>query len=104
MLEFREFIKHLEDFGELKRVKKEVDVKYEITAIMKKAERENGPALLFENVKGYKGMAVAGNLYTTEGRVAIGVGAKKEELDVAPKAVIQEVVRPLFEVAKGRLK
>jgi len=104
MLEFREFIKHLEDFGELKRIKKEVDVKYEITAVMKKAERENGPALLFENVKGYKGMTVVGNLYTTEGRVAIGVGAKREELDAAPKAVIQEVVRPLFEVAKGKLK
>ena len=48
----QQFIKELEAIGELKRISKEVDPNLEITQIADKVSKDNGPALLFENVKG----------------------------------------------------
>ena len=49
----REFIQALEKAGELKRVSAEVDPVLEITEIADRAVKSGGPALLFENPKGY---------------------------------------------------
>jgi 4-hydroxy-3-polyprenylbenzoate decarboxylase len=46
------FLDHLESRGDLKRVRVEVDPELEITEIVSRVVRENGPALLFERVKG----------------------------------------------------
>jgi len=46
------FLDHLESRGDLKRVRVEVDPELEITEIVSRVIRENGPALLFERVKG----------------------------------------------------
>ncbi len=51
--DFRDYLDNLEKNGLLLRVKKEVDPKYEIAAGMRKISDTNGPALLFENVKGH---------------------------------------------------
>ncbi len=48
------FIKALENLGELKRIKAEVDPELEITEITDRISKKKGPALLFENVKGSK--------------------------------------------------
>ncbi len=48
----REFISALEKKGELKRVTAEVDPYLEITEIADRMSKTEGPALLFENVKG----------------------------------------------------
>jgi 4-hydroxy-3-polyprenylbenzoate decarboxylase len=48
----QQFIKELENQGELKRISIEVDSKLEITQIADKISKEYGEALLFENVKG----------------------------------------------------
>ncbi len=50
----RKFIEALEAGGELRRVKAEVDAELEITEIAARVSKAHGPALLFENVKGYK--------------------------------------------------
>lgn len=52
--DLREFIAALESKGELKRVKEEVDPILEITEIADRSVKNGGPALLFENPKGYK--------------------------------------------------
>ena len=49
----REFIQALEKNGELKRITAEVDPVLEITEIANRAVKNGGPALLFENPKGY---------------------------------------------------
>ncbi len=49
-----EFIYKLEAKGLLKRIKIEVDPELEIAEITDRISKSNGPALLFENVKGYK--------------------------------------------------
>ena len=44
--DLRGFLAHLEDLGQLKRVKDEVSVKYDIAAGMRKTSDIEGPALL----------------------------------------------------------
>ncbi|MCD6237337.1 MAG: UbiD family decarboxylase [Thermoplasmata archaeon] len=73
---FRELIEKLDEKGLLIRIKKAVDVKYEISTIMKMLD---GKPLLFESVKGYD-MPVAANVCSTRELVAIGLDKKKGEL------------------------
>ena len=52
-MDLRDYIAMCEKEGQLKRVKAEVDWNLEISHIAKVVEEKAGPALLFENVKGY---------------------------------------------------
>lgn len=71
--DLRDFIDHLEQEGELKRISKPVDPNLEMTEICDRVLRQGGPALLFENPVGYD-IPVLGNLFGTEKRVAMGMG------------------------------
>lgn len=71
--DLRDFIKQLEQLGELKRIDVEVDPYLEITEICNRTLRKGGPALLFEKVKGSK-FPLLGNLFGTTRRVALGMG------------------------------
>ena len=51
--DLREYVHRLEEKGELKRIKAEVDWNLELGGIMRKANDLKQPALLFENIKGY---------------------------------------------------
>ena len=68
----QEFIKELEKQGELKRVKIEVDPDLEIAEILRREMYSNGPAVLFENVKGHS-MPVLGNAFGSMKRLEIGL-------------------------------
>ena len=73
----RNFIAHLEQIGELKRINTKVNTYLEITEISDRVLRAEGPALLFENVEiGDKpsSMPVLTNLFGTTRRVALGMG------------------------------
>jgi len=72
--DLRDFIAALEQRGELVRIQAEVDPKLEMTEIADRTLRAGGPALLFENPKGYSTPVLA-NLFGTELRVALGMGA-----------------------------
>ncbi|TKB51122.1 4-hydroxy-3-polyprenylbenzoate decarboxylase [Ferrimonas sediminicola] len=71
--DIREFINHLEQEGQLKRITAEVDPHLEMTEISDRVLRGGGPALLFENVKD-KQMPVLANLFGTPKRVAMALG------------------------------
>ena len=75
--ELRDFIKFLEERGELKRISAEIDPVLEMTEICDRTLKVGGPALLFENPKGFD-IPVLGNLFGTPERVAMGMG--KENL------------------------
>ncbi len=70
--DIHEFIKELENNGELKRVKTEVDSDLEIAEILRRGMYSNGPAILFENVKNYE-MPVLGNAFGSMKRLEIGL-------------------------------
>lgn len=71
--DLREFIELLEQKGELKRIKQEIDPYLEMTEIADRTLRAEGPALLFENPKGHT-IPVLANLFGTPKRVAMGMG------------------------------
>ena len=71
--DLRDFISQLESQGELKRITTEVDPNLEMTEICDRVLRAGGPALLFENPKGFD-TPVLGNLFGTPERVAMGMG------------------------------
>ena len=71
--DLRDFIHWLEQRGELRRISREIDPYLEMTEICDRVLRANGPALLFENPKGY-GIPVLANLFGTTERVAWGLG------------------------------
>ena len=72
--DLRDFIDALEKQGELKRIDLEVDPRLEMTEIADRTLRAGGPALLFTNPKG-SSVPVLANLFGTERRVALGMGA-----------------------------
>ncbi len=73
--DLRDFIAALEQRGELKRITVEVDPHLEMTEIADRTLRAGGPALLFENPRG-SNVPVLANLFGTEHRVALGMGAE----------------------------
>ena len=73
------FIKALERAKELKRISVEVDPELEITEIATRVVRNEGPALLFEKVKGSP-YPVAINLFGSARRVEMALGRPPAEL------------------------
>ena len=76
--DLREFLDMLEANGDLVRIKEEIDPNLEMTEIADRTLRGGGPALLFENPKGYN-VPLLANLFGTEKRVAQGMGADSIE-------------------------
>lgn len=90
----REFIDVLERAGELRRVRTEVDWKFEAGAMSRLVCERRGPAPLFENVKGYPGQTIASVLMgptkpQLHGRAALALGLDKD----TPTLDLIEIVR-----------
>jgi 4-hydroxy-3-polyprenylbenzoate decarboxylase len=85
-LTLSDFLTDLEGRGDLKRVTREVDWACEVTEIACREAKAQGPALLFENVRGAK-FPLAVNVLAAQrriewaiGRTAKSVGAEIEEI------------------------
>ncbi|MBM4422256.1 MAG: phenylphosphate carboxylase subunit beta [Chloroflexi bacterium] len=72
-MDLRLFIEQCESIGELKRVKAEVDWNLELSHVSKLVEEKKGPALLFENITGYKTPVFTG-AFATPSRLALSLG------------------------------
>ncbi|MBI4461439.1 MAG: menaquinone biosynthesis decarboxylase [Acidobacteria bacterium] len=70
--DLREFLVRLEKEAELKRIRAEVDWKLEVSEITDRVTKAGGPALLFENVKGYK-TPLAINLFGSHRRMCLAL-------------------------------
>jgi len=70
--DLHEFVTKLENAGELKRVKTQVDSDLEISEVLSRVMYSSGPAVLFENVKGHS-MPVLGNAFGSIRRLEIGL-------------------------------
>ncbi len=70
--DLQEFIKRLEKLGELKRIKEPVSPELEITEITDRVCKMHGPALLFENIPGYK-MPVLMNAFGSFKRMSLAL-------------------------------
>ncbi|MDY6942274.1 MAG: 4-hydroxy-3-polyprenylbenzoate decarboxylase [Pseudomonadota bacterium] len=76
--DLRDFMSRLEQLGELKRISVPVDPNLEMTEICDRVLRDGGPAILFEQPKG-SNIPVLANLFGTQRRVALGMGADDTE-------------------------
>lgn len=98
--DLRSYIAALEQAGELKRIKAEVDSKFELCHISKVNEEQKGPALLYENVKGFD-TPVLTSAFTTPRRLAIAL-EQDHDLSMSDlskewmKLTVQELVPPVF--------
>ncbi|MFC2032202.1 UbiD family decarboxylase [Chloroflexota bacterium] len=79
--DLRDWIVRIEEVGQLKRITAEVDWDLELSAITRRVENQEGPALLFENIKNHHN-TVSRKLFTgslaSRGRVAMALGLSKE--------------------------
>ncbi|MCK9508800.1 MAG: 4-hydroxy-3-polyprenylbenzoate decarboxylase [Pigmentiphaga sp.] len=95
--DLRDFIRQLEQTGDLKRIQAPVSTRLEMTEIADRVLRAGGPALLFENVINPDGsraaMPVLANLFGTPKRVAQGMG----EQEVSALRNVGEVLATLKE-------
>jgi 4-hydroxy-3-polyprenylbenzoate decarboxylase len=69
-----EFLAELEKRGDLVRIRSEVSRDLEVSEITRRTLSNDGPALLFENVRGAT-MPVAMNVLGSSRRIALGLGA-----------------------------
>ncbi len=76
--DLRGFLQLLEGNGLLKRISAAVDPHLEVSEIIDRLVRSSGPAVLFENIRGYD-VPIVANLFGTEERVAMGLGIRPDE-------------------------
>ncbi len=93
--DLREWIAKIEEIGQLKRITAEVDWNLELSAITRRVVSQEGPALLFENIKDHQNTACrkffTGGLGSRE-RAAMALGLPRET-----------TYRGMVESLKGRL-
>lgn len=100
----QQFITALESMGELKRIQAEVDPRLEITEIADRMSKTDGPALLFENVKGST-LPLLINAFGSFGRMRKALNCDSFDdiaakimgyLQVKPPVGITEKIKMLF--------
>jgi 4-hydroxy-3-polyprenylbenzoate decarboxylase len=100
--DFREFLGVLEQRGQLRRIKTQVDSDLEIAEIANRMLQCGGPGLLFENVKGAK-YPVAVNIMGTVERICWAMNMEKpEELeDLGRKLAMLQQPKPPKKIAQA---
>ena len=103
--DLREWIALLEREGELVRVQAEVDPYLEVTEIVDRTVRADGPALLFENPKGSSHSLLV-NQFGTERRMclALGVGRLDDAADKLGSVLEMQPPEGLVEKVRGLKK
>jgi 2,5-furandicarboxylate decarboxylase 1 len=91
--DLREFIAHLEDQKELRRIRKPVDTKYEIAAYIRKTSDIKGPALLFENVNESK-VPVLGGVFATRKRALLALEMSEKQYGEKFHQALEHLVPP----------
>src|ERR1017187_7867321 len=99
--DLREFIRALEEKGELKRIALEVDPILEITEVADRAVKGGGPALLFEKRKGY-GAPVLINAFASMRKMEIPLEVASME-EIAAR-IVEFLEMRMPEGLMGKLK
>ncbi|WP_202801797.1 UbiD family decarboxylase [Rhodovulum sp. PH10] len=82
--DLREFLRHLDAEGEVRRISQPVDLVHDMAEIHRRVIAKDGPVLVFERPRAgdgrIVGMPAAVNLFGTRKRVAAGLGIRPERL------------------------
>ncbi len=77
--DLRSFLSALEERGDLVRVRDPLSPVLEIPELLRQVMLRRGPAVLIENVAGYQGWRVAGNLFGSMDRIKLALGVDRFE-------------------------
>ena len=91
--DFQSFIFELEKQGELIRVTEQVDPELEVTEIAIRAVKQEGPAIVFENVIGSNVPLVINSMASMK-RLEIAIGRPPEELGEEILSFVQDINPP----------
>jgi UbiD family decarboxylase len=86
--DMRSYMDALEAAGLLQHVTPEVDLKHEIGAIAARSLEQGGPALVFDNVKGYAGMPLVVNLVSNNRQLGIAFDTEPDEAQIYERLVL----------------
>lgn len=97
MYDLRSFLKVIEsDKNEFVKVSREVDRKFEATAVMEKLQYEDQyPTVLFENIKG-SDIPVLSNLFASRDRIAKAFGVTTRELNKTVRELEVKPIKPVM--------
>ena len=106
--DLRQFLEELEEFGDLVRVKKEIGDGSEIYSILWELNTKGGPAVIFENVKGYD-IPIVANIFGTWDRFGMACGfsrgkTKREYRDLFIECMDKKNWKPPKLVKSGPCK
>ncbi|MBI4526521.1 MAG: UbiD family decarboxylase [Deltaproteobacteria bacterium] len=90
----RAFLGKLAQQRDLATVRKEVDPRHEVAAVLKKGAEEEGPALFFERIKG-RTMPLVGNVLAARRRLATALGASEADLLESYRQGIEKSLAPV---------
>jgi len=91
----RDFIANLRSTGDLLAISTPLDPRFEISTILSELGKREGPAILFENVKGYK-LPVVGNVLGTRKRLSMALGVDQEDLIEATLSKLEKRLPPIL--------
>jgi menaquinone biosynthesis decarboxylase len=103
--DLQSYVAELERTGQLRRVTVEVDPYLEISAIAQRVVREEGPALLFERVRG-SSFPLVMNLFGSMRRIELALGKHPQEIGRELIGAVQQLNPPslgAFWRARGTL-
>lgn len=90
--DFRSFLERLEAAGQLRRVTRTVDPRFEVSALL--LLRNAGPAQFFQSVAG-SCVAIVGNALNARSRFALGLGIIETDLDAACAKAVRATIPPV---------
>jgi len=89
----RDFIIRLENEGELKRVKAQVSLQYEIGGILRRIFDTKGPSLLLENIEKYN-TPIAVGLMSTLKRYSIALETSEDQIGEKWQEALERPIQP----------
>jgi 2,5-furandicarboxylate decarboxylase 1 len=90
---FRGFLSTLEQGGQLQRITREVDPRFELASVL--MLRDRGPAQIFENVAGYN-MPLVAHVLNSRARFAQALGVECAELEQRLQTALQYSIPPIL--------
>ncbi|MBV8850020.1 MAG: UbiD family decarboxylase [Methylobacteriaceae bacterium] len=90
---FRGFLAALERSGEVQRVTRKVDPRFELASVL--MLRDKGPAQIFENVTGHQ-MPVVANVLNSRTRFADALGITRADFDARLQHALQNPIPPVL--------
>jgi UbiD family decarboxylase len=90
---FRGFLAALEQRGEVQRITREVDPRFELGSVL--MLRDNGPVQVFENVSGHK-IPVVAHVLNSRTRFADAFGVTRAQLDDRLQSALQNPIPPIL--------